>query len=398
MIRKFVCSICFLTLFTGCASGPVEIPYEKIMAREQNNLALSKAELDKTYKKVKAQYIQASNHTQKCLLKFVGFDEDLANHTVYWDGKIKNGYANGLGRSFLFKDGILISEHLVNYKDDASDSEQYYMNNWKEGGFADSNNEYYVKTYLINSPQNFTMHYVMGEASDKTKKDLENGVSIVAIYPRDDVVIFAKQYATFTYVIRYDNNIFNELAIAVSELNREQLANGFVIAKYRNGSVIHGEVLNGSFVREVSLPIEYISKLTAIEHESRTVMNNAIQAQNEAIAIKNQYKTKICKTRRPISYMDDDLYYSLCDEDSILLEASQRLSTEKENLMVAKEREFNKNMQDSQLQIQAQHAQAAQRQADAAERQVSNSSNQNMILNNQLQQINNNLFLDRLGY
>jgi len=364
------------------------------------------------------KWIQPANKKEQCKV-FVGTSKDddrtiKHDYKIYWDGQCKDGYAYGLGRE-IEKGFLTDMEAIAMYSGEKKEPDYYYQkcnlqNMIMEG---DITNGYFVQTNIKDESLNFRISYSYGYNGRGANPSL-----MIASSPMEDNVLFFKNYPNFTYKI-YDmtNNEFNIINYVFEPLLPSGKTNGFVFAISKNQEFKAFEDINGVRIREVILPQSYTAHIGKILDEIKEAGQKAINAQQTAIAVKKQYKQRICSDSVSVDFMDNKEYKAICEEDKYFAEVKTKLDAELAKIETAKQQQRIRLAQERGLRAQEAQARAAQRQASAAEQANINQSlanfnqsmanmnqsammnlqmqNQSNMLNNQLQQLNNNLFMLR---
>ena len=334
-------------------------------------------------------WIQPANKKEQCKV-FVGTlkeDDRTAKpgYKIYWDGQCRNGYAYGLGREFE-KGGLTDLEAIAMYSGEEKEPEYYYQkdnlkNIIQEG---DITNGYAVATNIKEESLTFSIEYRFGYFGRGG-----NPVLLINSSPMQDNVAFIKGYPNFSYrIIDATNNEFSNIKASFETvIPPTWKTNGFSYALAKNGTSIAAEVINGERTRFVTLQQSYLSHATKILDEIKEAGQKAINAQQNALAVKKQYKNAICK------------------EDKYMAQVKEKLDAALTKIKTEKDQKRNSLAQARIVRAQEAQAMAAQRQAAAAQAQADaaawanfNQSMHNMNMNNQMQQLNNNLFMMRMGY
>jgi hypothetical protein len=107
--------------------------------------------------------------------------------------------------------------------------------------------------------------------------------------PYSDVVFYAKHYSNFYYkLVDLTNDEFERNKYVFEISNRNGQSSGFKFESPKTGGYNAGEVIDGSVTRRVRLPKSYFDKANAIQSEVKQAGQKAIDAQKQAIVVKNQ--------------------------------------------------------------------------------------------------------------
>lgn len=389
-------------LFNACTGQPniAKVNEQEVLKYETKYL--------QEYEQIKSSYIdnniikwiQASNKTKPCKV-FVGTskkdDRTLdSEYKIFWDGKCKNGYANGLGREF--ERGTLTDIEAIAIYSGKKEEPKYYIQKYnlsnvlKEG---DLNNDYFVETSIKDDNINFYINYVYGYFGSKNKPAL-----ITYNSPLQTNSIYIKGYPNFAYqIFDFTNNEFDKRRYMFDLINsKNKKKNGFGFQINKNNIRYSGEMANGQFIRRVYLPQPYINKMGNILDEIKSAGQKAISSQNKALLVKKQYKKKICKDSVKINFIDNKEYKAICNEDKYYSNLKKKIDNK---LAQINQNNIQKREQQNQQRLvnaREMEANAAQRRASAAESANFNQSMQNINQNRQMNQLNNNLFMMRMGY
>ena len=245
----------------------------------------------------------------------------------------------------------------------------------------------FVQTKVQDEPLNFAIEYRYGDFG-------RNGNPFLGIIssPMHDNIIFVKGYPNFSYkIVDLRNNEFDDRIFDFDILNSSGEQHGFCFQIDSEG-IFGREFINGEGHNFVSLPESYITHVDKILDEIQQAGQKAINAQQNALLVKSQYKRIICGGSAKVDFMDNSEYTAICDEDKYMAHIKERLDAELAKIEAAKEHQRARLAQERALRAQEMQATAAQRQANAAAWANINQSIHNMNMNNQIQQLNNNLF------
>lgn len=405
-IIKYGLFIGSVYLFSGCAGQP-SIPkveeaevgtYEKNYMSEYENIKKANGKYTPKYK-----WIQAQNKTQECKVAILTKLEDKSlkpGYALFWDGKCKDGYAYGIGRTI--ENTLVESSHSIGYfnKGKAID---YFVEFQPLKGIElngifnpDDGTGHFVITQVDDKNGNLNIYYEYGSFS------LDGLKTTMKTYPFHDVVEYFKVYPNFSYIIadlttnEFDNKKYE---FKIKDHKTEEY-NGYGFVTMKKGFTIAGEISNGTLIRRVQLPQSYFDNANSIFSEIKREANIALEAQREALVIKEKYKKIICKDDVKVDFMDNDEYKEICKEDEKIAELKTKIDAKL--AQIEQQKQVKRQQQNEQRLIQAREAeaQAAQRRAAAAEEANNqaawdsvNRSIQNMNNNMQMQQLNNNLMM-----
>lgn len=315
------------------------------------------------------KWIQPSNKKENCKV-YVGVDPSNDrtvddSYKIFWDGSCKDGYAYGLGREFE-RGMILNMDALAVYKE-KKEEPQYFIekhnldNETKEG---DINNGYFVSTKIEEDIADFDIVYTFGFHGSPTQPF---GLYTVKSMFSDDI-FYIKQYINFQYQI-YDssNNEFEQNTFYFRMLNKNDIENGFSTVLTKDGNTNSGEVSNGELKGPVNLPESYFNKIRQIHNEITQASQKAMDAQKEAIRVKKQYMSKICKDSVRVTFIDNSEYKAICNENE---NSNLKKKIENKFTQVNFQKQQKREQQNQQKIVDAQvaHTEAEQRQTAAAAR------------------------------
>jgi len=393
--------IIIFVLLSGCASTP------RIPAIDENEAFKYERQHLVEYENLKANYIdqsavkwiQAANKKTPCKV-YVGISktEDRTldeNYKIYWDGGCKNGYANGLGREFE-RGTVLNMEALAIYQG-AQQEPQYYINKYnldnkiQEG---DLKNHYFVETTINDDNFNFEIDYKYGYFGSTKDPAL-----ITRSSPFSDTVAYMKHYPNFHYqLIDQSNDEFSDEKYIFKLLDKNMVTNGYEFVTPKYGSVRAGEVINNTFIRHVQLPQSYFNNVNTMYAEIIDAGQKAITAQKQALKVKKQYMSKICKDSVSVDFIDNEEYKKICNEKEYYENVKKKMDAKIAQINQLKQQKRGQLNQQKLINAQVSQANAAARSAAAAEQANTIQSWQNINNNLQVQQLNNNLMFMRMGY
>ena len=186
----------------------------------------------------------------------------------------------------------------------------------------------------------------------------------------------------------FSNDEFSEFKSTIETINSDSKTNGFAIGSYKNGNVEHFEFVNGNLKRKnLSLPQDYLNNINAKFNEARKALSMIEIAQKKAQNIESRYKSKICAGKTKVSFMDNEKYMAICNDDKLQAEiyklAQDKLALIEKQKVAKREQIYREKMialQQQHLQqqhLQQQHLQQQQNQQawDSLNRSLQQTSN-----------------------
>ncbi len=395
--------IILIALISGCASTP-RIP--RIPTIDENEAFKYERKYLAEYEQLKNNYsdqsavkwVQPANKKVACKV-YVGISksEDRTldgNYNIYWDGECKNGYANGLGREFE-RGTILNMDALAIYQGKRKEPQYfiqtYHLDNTVQEG--DIGNRYYVETKVIDDGLDFNISHIYGYFGSTEKPAL-----LFYSSPFNDTVMYTKSYLNFHYQLYdFSNEEFQNTEYGFYMLNKSMQRNGFSFEMPKIGSVINSrEYNNGTVTRLVHLPESFFSNADKIFAEVKEARRKAIDSQKQALKVKKQYMSRICKKSVSVTFMDNDEYKKICRDNEYYAKLKEKIDKELMQISKAKQQKREQLNQQKIINAQVSQAYAAQRQAnatlDAAEAAASAASRvANAIENRAFQERRNSL-------
>lgn len=281
--------------------------------------------------KNKTTYIQPINKKEPCKVWF-GYTEENKwfkedSYKIFWDGRCKNGYADGLGRE-IEKDDLMDKWGIAIYKKGIP---TYYIvndvlrNNVYEG--IDNQNEdmsYGVRTIISEKSNDIDITTIAMQENNKDKTVLFSRTSPFW----NGTYQYIKGYPNFEYV--YNNLQNNDEANLDFEffISDRKNKNGWAIAKPRNQNNVTGEFVENKF-NSFQLPTSYNKKADSIIKEVYNAQQKAFSAQEQAQLVKKQYKKRICKDSVKVNFMDNEDYKAICNNTKdleILAKVNKKLN------------------------------------------------------------------------
>ncbi|MFT5548594.1 MAG: hypothetical protein ACI9CO_000509 [Candidatus Azotimanducaceae bacterium] len=186
--------------------------------------------------------------------------------------------------------------------------------------------------------------------------------------PFSDVVFYAKHYSNFYYkLVDLTNDEFERNKYVFEISNRNGQSSGFKFESPKTGGYNAGEVIDGSVTRQVRLPKSYFDKANAIQSEVKQAGQKAIDAQKQAIVVKNQYTKRICKKSVTVSFIDNEEYKNICKDSEYHAILKEKMNTKLAQVDRLKKQKREQLNQQQLINAQTSQANAAQRQANEAE-------------------------------
>ncbi|GHV07512.1 hypothetical protein AGMMS50229_14490 [Campylobacterota bacterium] len=377
-LLSFAIAMITAVFLSGCAASIAQINDQEAFKyeREQQQV-LAGMNLSEPKSSRAVKWVQPANKKEPCKV-YVGFNPDN-DHTkgngykIFWDGECKDGYVFGLGREIEITGNILEKQEQIGIYKNGMAEQLCVHRFWQDNAAIESSGEC---PYGGNKPEHRVLRRI---AEDPRNFDILNVVSFTS-YDQllefgyssfSDTVLMRKRTPAGGYVI-FDNteDEFDAVELVIEPRDKNGKAHGFAVLNGKDGNATHSEFVHGELVRRVTLPSPYLQFLDSTIKEIQTMASKAAVASENALEIKKAYLTKICKSNTRVSFMNNNEYRAICDEDAkIAKKTQQRLATIK----------AEKEQKRSEL------AQADQQQASAASQQ-----NSNQILN-QMQQLNSTL-------
>lgn len=402
MTFKYVClSVILIALISGCASTT------RIPIVDENEAFKYERKYLAEYEHKKAGYndqsavkwIQPANKKSPCKV-YVGIStaEDRTldeNYKIYWDGGCKNGFANGLGREFE-KGTVLNMEAIAIYQGKQQEP-QYFFHKYNLDGRTqegDLKNHYFVETTINDDNYDFDIVYKYGYFGSIKDPGIVTGSS-----PFSDTVIYIKRYPNFAYRLTdQSNNEFSDEKYYFEMLDTNADTNGFAFVIQKNGGGRAGEYINNTLIRHVQLPQSYYNMVNSIFSEIKDAGQKAITAQKQALKVKKQYMSKICKDSVSVDYLDQKEYKKICSEGEYYANLKIKIDAKLAQINQLKQQQREQLNQQQLVNAQVAQAGAASRAAAAAEQANTIQSWQNIKNNSQMRQLNNNLMFMRMGF
>jgi len=384
-----------LILFNGCSNRTYSIQLPKVDINETmkyENKYLNEYNNSRKRDNI-IKWIQAANKKVSCKL-FVGTDfvNDRTkdpDYKIYWDGKCKNGYAYGLGREL--ERGTLTNMNAIAIYSGKKEEPQYFRQKYNLQNIlieGDLTNNYYVKRIIVDNTQKFDVIYQYGYFKIPEmfiEKSLFN-----------DNVAFFKRYPNFHYrIIDFSNNEFDNRIFNFSIIEVKNGINGYSVEMTKNNVINAGLIKYNKLIKRVVVPKSYLQHIQDIWNEIKNAAQKALNSQQKAQLVINRYKTRICKKNVKVSFIDNDEYKKICQEDEENRKLQQRINKKLEQINREKyvKRQQLQQQRIQQMKIQMMLEQQKRAQEEANRRAIMNGLNQlnNTLYRQQQQQLMNNM-------
>lgn len=403
---RILLGILCVSMLIGCGATKISseeaFKYERMYAQQSSNIEKPKTE----YK-----YVQAQNKKQACKIATSSDKTDDKDYKIFWDGDCVNGYAHGLGREFEIDDENFTEQIGIYEKGKPKDYHTAYnrTQNMKFEGYSNYDDIHYKYAMQVSLGQgDINIVNTWFYEDDKLHAIFQSS-------PFSDTSMLGYFNSLHNYAYRlidYSNDEFSNLKSTFETLDSNAKLNGFAIYSYKNGGVDHFEFASGNLKRKkLSLPQDYLDNINAKLNEARKALSLIETAQKKAQSIESKYKSKICASKTKVSFMDNEKYMAICNDDKLQAEiyklAQDKLALIEKQKAAKREQIYREKM------IALQQQQQQQQAWDNLNRQINDTRNninqqtqrmqQQMQhedrmyelrrLNNNLQQINN-----KLGY
>lgn len=281
------------------------------IADYQKNYMLGYAKYMKTLKPLKVTYIQPLNKTESCKIWTSHRDTlELGKYgiKVYWDGKCKNGYANGLGREFVMGDGIYGWSLAIytNKKPIYYVEKDNVMSSLIHGVCHIDDATWYGVKKITTDSETVTM---IGMENEATKINLLE----ISYSEGEGIRYYAKEYPNFKYQeINYTNDPTSIIEFEFAIYDENNVRNGWGYGKGKKERFYtSGEYINDK-PQFIVLPPLYKQRFHYIIDEIYEAKKKALKAQKKALKVKKQYQDIICKKRVSVDFMNNESYKAIC--------------------------------------------------------------------------------------
>jgi len=389
-----------LSLLSGCSSTPKITPPPLLSETEafkyDEKLLAEYAQL-KSNKPVKehiVKWVQPANKKESCKVYTAKVNKLDDTFKIYWDGKCKNGYANGLGREFA-RNTLENMNAIALYKGGKKTPKYFhYAFNLKNHSVTgDILNNYAVRTKIKDNELVFHIESNSGYFGDYYGTFFTSS-------PFSEHVNYEKRMSNdFSYLFFRNNSETGNVLERMSMVDGANNTIGYSIERYRNGSVRHYEMTGSGnkIKRRVKLPISYIEKMLAVKSE---IIENSVKAgiaeESANIAI-NQYMLTICRDSVSVDFIDNTEYKEICKNSKYKAKLRAKINAKFSEINQIKAERRRGAQQKKLTDARISQAHSAARAASAAEDASFSQSMQNMNQNTQMQSLNHNLFMMRMG-
>lgn len=385
----------------------------RIEGYEKNYLSEYES-LKKTFPQVNIKWIQPKNKKEPCKIFVSYLDEDYTkddSYKLFWDGGCKNGYAHGLGRE-IEKADLINRWQIGIYRNGKPNGYGMQYNNLHdiviegEMNYDENKLDYQVHRKVFEKNGDVNIIYRSGAMGTPLLPNLYIETSPFW----NNTLVSKKTYPNFYYQFRdFTKNDLSQLDFGFEIINsKTNQRDGWGYEKFKNQKIVNGEYIDGKPYREMGIPSnfleetykKYMTKADSIINEIRIANNKALEAQEHAQLIKKQYINKICKDSVRVSFMDNDEYKVVCNNqkektlyskvqdklERITKEKIAKLEQQRYSQQQAKEEQYRQQ----QLAIERQKMEQQRRQAAAAEE--ANNQRAWDSLNQSIQNMNTNMY------
>ena len=372
------------SVLAGCQTTSKQLP--KLTLKEAKSFiqtAQNKPDLPKQNQQI--SWIQPENKAEPCLLMANEQFKAEPNARAFWDGKCKDGYADGFGRDIAISDYSHMEE-ITTYQNGAIHNQYSFFRDYV-------NNITYRLFKHDENKASGSMEFV---------SDTVQGFNIDVRTGRFDWGSFDSAYvdtSPFSPLKMYTNtiqgkvsHILQDRSNAVDGVKSQTLSQDAQSGMYggitkfvmKNGTV-QSEQITPTGTVIVSVPSEYWTEIDGYISDSYTAANDGLKAHNGAAAIETRYKHKVCSSDDVIvpEGLTQKQYTAICNYEakfSDKYQSTMAKATEQYNAQLVQQTEQQRYQQEQlnkqqQLQAQRMQAAAAQRQADVSRSSNSGSSN-----------------------
>lgn len=391
-----------LTLFVTSVQGA----RIKKVSERKTNAFLKQLEKDqqKAWSEFKKQmnlrqvaWVQPDNKEEECNVLAIGWEEKiLASSKFYWDGECKDGYASGLGRSFVDSTQGLAS-WLEEFGDPGELSVNYYAHNYDMKttriGFQDYNEPNPIglngSTYGFQEGISKSDFSIAHSIFDPEK----GAIYTMAISLSADFIRKSKFFSNGTGIMfDYSSDPTQQVRNAAYFFdNSRNIAIGYGVMVGQDGQVGHVSYKDGVSTW-VKLPEEFVGHIAKLEKEidaQLIKLNTYVQRGNLALEV---YKRRTCSGDLDVDYMDSILYGQICLEAGDFTPYVDKIAKLKD--LAQKRQETNAQLALKQKEIDARnratYAQQKQAQQVANNQAMAIATQQSQaMLNNSMNMLNN---------
>lgn len=367
---------CSAIFFSACVSQPnvaklseeQSFKYENAFQEEYKTNVVPLIEETKANKAEK--WLQPLNKKESCKI-FFGYDKRndwTTDIKPYWDGDCKDGYALGLGREFVKNINGVISQSLAYYAGGETTPIYFFDNNPMELGLqAEGKRGFIVYPIVENSTTDFTVRGVSFFMDD------ENGIGYKYEFsPLSDVKAYSKILPNYTQIfVDLSNDEFADLNWNIFTIDHKTgKKTGYWINTPKQGinTVVEMKDDNRINSKNLALDSKYYEFLDNTINEIKEKIAMVDNVYKQAIGAKEQYKQRICKSNVKVTFMNNNEYKEICNENKKNAELKEKIDKElikiaqlkniKRQELAAK-REHEMRIAREQAQIEAAKAQAS---------------------------------------
>lgn len=315
---KYFVLIIIGILFSGCTYITRQVSNEEAFYAI-NKIINNDNESTEIRNSIQVKWVQASNKKEQCKV-YVAYDKSYdrtlePDYKIYWDGKCKNGYAYGFGREIETSINLRI-EALGLYSEAGKQPKYFYQINRLENEYISIDNDKTVTTQIHNeTTKPFSIHNVYVRQNEKL-------AYIVKYSPLSNIIELHKIYNTgFGYFYAFDTQL-KKIVIAGTTYQGEPV--GYHIEYNINtGEFVH---LNSKKPEKVTLPDKYLNHLLKIYDEILEETKNISEVEKKASRYKKQYISNICSKKNKINYIDNNIYYEICNDNIFFKEIDDKIT------------------------------------------------------------------------
>ena len=358
---------------------------EKIKKINSSNLLLS----DTT----EEYFVQPKNIKHKCKIAIDGSIKKTNDLKVYWDGKCKNGYADGIGRAFI-QSGDINMWLLSKFR--KGDTDKFFILN-------DNFSDMYIEGKKLNDDENLLnirnltqsdgdieLSYKIGKFNDKNNIALYSTVSPFNKYTK----IYTKRTNYYSSIyIDYTNDDLSSLKSRFITINKNGIKNGKSIDIGKNGKSIEGFFENDKPYK-FSLYSKDKNEITKIKNEIKNAYTNSLNIKQGIKTLKKKYMQRICDKQAKGIFSKVTDYKSICND--INKELFAMINIKIARLEEERNKKKNQIFKQQQLEEQKKQTAAARRAASAAEANAR--ANQEAADDAFYQNLNRNIQLQQQNY
>jgi hypothetical protein len=289
------------------AIGKTYISPEEIYLAEYQKLL-------KQRKKLHVEYIQAANRLSPCKIFFISTSDllkDLKQDAkVFWDGKCKNGYADGLGREFLVLDEFT-SWSLAVYK---NKTPTYYIEkNINLGSYIVGKMQ--VESLIWYGIKTKTSMFDPVQDIGKFDYDKQTKTFERTYLNNSSMKSYIKEFPNFRY--QKDDYTLNRNSTVEYEFalyDKNNIRNGWGMGKRKDQFRPNFGIYTDDDPQPKVLEISYLFKFNAIIQSIEKNKLEALKAYQQALKTKSEYQKRICKPGLYVDFIDEQSYTKICFE------------------------------------------------------------------------------------